>query len=66
MNYAEKIERMDAHLQSHPHDYQTVIARVKTISDAYEHELYKRKIYRMKRLAEVRRQLKEIEDGGKK
>ena len=51
---------------NHPHDYQTVIARVKTISDAYEHELYKRKIYRMKRLAEVRRQLKEIEDGGKK
>lgn len=63
MNYAEKIERMDAHLARHPQDYQTVVARLKTVSDAYEHEAYKRRLYRLKRVAEVRRQLKEIENG---
>lgn len=63
MNYAEKIERMDAHLARHPQDYQTVIARLKTISDAYEHEVRERRSYRLKRLHEVRRQLKEIENG---
>lgn len=62
MDYQKKLERMDEHLRMHPNDYQTVIARLKTASDAYEHDLYKRKIYRMKRLAEVRRQLKEIAD----
>ncbi len=62
MDYVTKLDRMDAHLAEHPHDYQTVIARIKTASDACEHEMHRRKVYRLKRLHEVRRQLKEIED----
>lgn len=65
MNYAEKLDRIDAHLAEHPHDYQTVIARLKTASKAYDHQQHLRKVMRLKRLQEVRRQLKEIEDGKK-
>ena len=41
----------------HPKDYQAVIGRMKTYSDAVEHELYKYRVARLKRLAEVRRRL---------
>lgn len=63
MDYVKKIERMDNHLREHPHDYQTVIARLKTVSDAIDYQQHKRVCMRLKRVAEVRRQLKEIEDG---
>lgn len=63
MDYIEKLNRMDEHLRENPHDYQTVISRLKTASDAYEHELRQRRNVRLKRLHEVRRQLKEIENG---
>lgn len=56
MNYAERIQKIDAHLKEHPTDYQAVIASLKLRSDAIEHEMYERKIYRLKRLQEVRRQ----------
>lgn len=63
MDYKAKLQRMDEHLQKHPHDYQTVIARIKTVSDAIEHERHKKRVWRLKRLAEVRRQMREIENG---
>ena len=65
MDYVKKLERMDEHLKEHPHDYQTVISRLKTASDAYEHQRKRQRNWRLKRVAEVRRQLKEIEDSGK-
>lgn len=59
MDYLKKLERLDNHLAKHPKDYQSVIAKMKTYSDAVEHEMYKRKIARLKRMAEYRR----YEDG---
>lgn len=61
MNYNERLARLDRHLEDHPKDYQSVIARMKTFSDAVEHELYLKRVYRLKKLAEVRRQLREME-----
>lgn len=54
---------MDNHLKDHPHDYQTVIARLKLASEAFDYEQRKKVVARLKRVAEVRRQLKEIENG---
>lgn len=59
MDYNSKLERLDKHIAEHPKDYQSVIARMKTYSDAVEHEQYQRKIARLKRLAEVRRKRNE-------
>lgn len=61
MDYIEKLERIDRHLSEHPKDYQSVITRMKTYSDAVEHEMYLRRVERMKRLAKVRRR----KNGGK-
>lgn len=55
MDYAKKLEALDKHISEHPTDYQAVIARLKTRSDAIEHQLYLRKIARLKRVAEYRR-----------
>lgn len=63
MDYLKKLNRMDNHLREHPHDYQTVIARIKLASDAIDYQMHKEACMRLKRVAEVRRQLKEIEDG---
>lgn len=63
MDYQARLKKIDAHLEAHPTDYQSVIARLKLRSDAIEHEMYRRKIFRLKRLNEVRRQLREIENG---
>lgn len=59
MDYNRKLQKLDKHLAEHPRDYQSVIARIKTFSDAVEHEQYKRKIARLKRVAEFRRGLNE-------
>ena len=56
MDYNKKLEKLDNHLARHPKDYQSVIARMKTFSDAVEHEMYMRKVARLKRVAEYRRQ----------
>lgn len=50
---------MDKHLAEHPHDYQTVIARLKTASEAYDHQQRKASVPRLQRLAEIKRQLRE-------
>lgn len=63
MDYGKRLQRLNEHLIRHPADYQSVIARLKIRSKAIEHERYLRKIERLKRLAEVRKQLKEIESG---
>ena len=55
MNYAEKLEKLDRHIASNPKDYQSVIARMKTFSDAVEHELYLKRIERLKKVEEYRR-----------
>ena len=56
MDYTKKLERIDRHLAEHPKDYQASIARLKTFSDAVEHEMYLKKIERLKRVAEYRRE----------
>lgn len=56
MNYVEKLERLDRHLAEHPTDYQASIAKLKTYSDAIEHELYLKKIARAKKVAKYRRE----------
>lgn len=56
MDYTERLERLDSHITEHPTDYQAVIARLKLRSDAIEHEMHTKKIARLKRVAEYRRQ----------
>ena len=59
MDYERKLRRLDEHLAEHPSDYQAVISRLKVRSDAIEHQIYMRKIDRLKRIAEVKKQVKE-------
>lgn len=59
MDYERKLRRLDEHLAEHPKDYQAVISRLKTKSDAIEHEMHKNKIERLQRVAEIKRQMKE-------
>ncbi len=61
MDYISKLKRIDTHLAEHPKDYQAQISRMKTYSDAIEHEMYLRKIARLKRVAEFRRKNNEQE-----
>ena len=56
MEYAEKLKRLDEHLQKHPKDYQASISRLKTYSDAVEHDMYLKKVERLKRVARYRRE----------
>ena len=56
MDYTKKLEQIDRHLAEHPKDYQASIARLKTFSDAVEHEMYLKKVERLKRVAEYRRE----------
>lgn len=56
MDYNERLENLDKHIAEHPKDYQAVIARLKVRSDAIEHQMYLRKVARLKRVAEFRRQ----------
>ncbi len=60
-NYLEKLKKLDEHLAEHPKDYQASISRLKTYSDAIEHEMYLRKIARLKKVAEFRRKRNEQE-----
>lgn len=59
MDYEKKIDNLKQHISEHPNDYQAVIGLLKANSDAIEHQLYERKIMRLKRVAEVRRQYNE-------
>lgn len=55
MDYNRKLEQLDKHLMEHPKDYQAVISRLKTYSDAVEHEQYQKRVTRLKKVAEIRR-----------
>ena len=61
MDYNKRLAKLDEHLAKHPTDYQAKIARLKTFSNAVEHEQYLKKVERLKRVAEYRR----IIDGSK-
>lgn len=65
MKYLQRVERLEEHLKYHPTDYQAVVAHLKARSDMIEHGQYLRMIERRKRLAEVNRQIKEIQNGKK-
>lgn len=62
MDYIEKLDKMDEHLTRHPHDYQTVIARLKLASDIYDHQVDKIRQMRLERLAEIKRQMREEDE----
>lgn len=55
MDYFQKLEQIDAHLKKHPKDYQAKIAQLKTYSDAIEHQMYLKRIERLKKVAKYRR-----------
>lgn len=61
MDYEKRLEALDRHIEEHPKDYQAVIGRMKVYSDSVEHEMYLRKIARLKRVAEFRRRKNEQE-----
>lgn len=54
---------MDKHLEEHPHDYQTVIARLKLQSDMIDHQMRKNARMRLSRLSEIRRKRRKEHDG---
>lgn len=54
-----KIDRIDNHLISHPHDYQSVIARMKLYSKAIDYQQRQIANKRLKKVAEYRRRLNE-------
>ena len=55
MDYNDRLAKLDKHIADHPKDYQAVIGRLKAYSDAVEHQMYLRKIARLKRVAEFRK-----------
>ena len=62
MDYATKLKRMDEHINAHPHDHQTVIARLKLASEAYDYEVKRKRDARLKRLAEIKQKLREEDE----
>lgn len=56
MDYTQRLENLDAHIAEHPTDYQAVIARLKVRSDAIEHQMYLKRVERLKRVAKYRRE----------
>ncbi len=56
MKHEERIERLKEHISEHPTDYQAVIGLLKANSDRIEHKLYMRKVEKLKRVAEYRRE----------
>ena len=62
MDYVKKLQTMDEHLARHPHDYQTVIARLKLASEVYDNQVRKTRQERLKRLSEIKKRLKEEDD----
>lgn len=59
MNKAEKVERLEKHVKTHPTDYQAVIGLLKARSDLIEHGLYLQMIERKKKVAYYRRKCNE-------
>lgn len=57
MDYAEKLKRMDEHLKRHPHDYQTVISRLKVASQYIDYQRRQKTISRLRNIAKYRKML---------
>lgn len=57
MDYAEKLKRMDEHLETHPNDYQTVISRMKVASKYVEEQRRQKTISRLRNVAKYRKML---------
>ena len=55
MDYIEKFDKLDKHIAKNPKDYQAVIARLKTRSDAIDYARKQKMDMRLKRVAEIRR-----------
>ena len=55
MDYIETLEKLDKHIANNPNDYQAVIARLKTRSDAINYERKHAMDMRLKKVAEIRR-----------
>lgn len=59
MDYTERLEKLNEHINEHPKDYQAVIAQLKMRSDAYEHAMYRKRIERLRKVAHIKRKRKE-------
>lgn len=55
MDIVERLNRLDRHIAENPKDYQAVIARLKTRSDAIDYARKHAMDMRLKRVAEIRR-----------
>ena len=56
MEHEERVDRLKEHIAEHPTDYQAVIGLLKANSDRIEHKYYLRKIEKLKRVAEIKRE----------
>lgn len=56
MDYEERLKRLNEHLLKHPTDYQARIAKLTMYSRAVEHQIYLRKVARLKKVAKYRRE----------
>lgn len=61
MDYIEKLDKLDKHIAKNPKDYQAVISRLKTRSDAIDYARKQKMDMRLKRVAEIRRKRHEQE-----
>lgn len=55
MDYIEKLNKLDNHIKDNPKDYQAVIARLKTRSDAIDHYRKHKLNMRLKYVAEIKK-----------
>lgn len=56
MKHEERVERLKEHIAEHPTDYQAVIGLLKANSDMIEARYHRRKIEKLKRVAQFRRE----------
>lgn len=55
MDYIEKLDKLDKHIQDNPKDYQAVISRLKTQSKAIDYYRKQHVNMRLKKVAEIKR-----------
>lgn len=60
--YDEKVNRIMAHLEEHPHDWQSKVALLVANSDRIEHRGHARQIARLKEVARIRKERLEREE----
>lgn len=62
MELEERLQRLHAHVQENPKDYQSVISELKMRSKVIEHERRQVEIERLRAVAEIRKRRREVED----